>query len=247
MLKRLFKGALRARGYELTPIRPAPAETRPAASEAEEAWWTDLTLLVERTEAIPGMVTDECRKILYTLCYQQTDPGDVAEIGTWQGKSATFLAQAVKDSDNGVLHAIDHFQGNPGKSALYKVDRDDLSDLEAGFRRNLEALGLSDSVRIHNRSAAEAAKDIPDRSLRFLFIDGEHTKEAVERDLRDLWPKLRPGAIVVFDDYIKKFPGVVDVVTRLARGLRPPRGFAFQNTFVVMLPKKGLPKQPPLA
>lgn len=54
---------------------------------------------------------------------------------------------------------------------------------------------------IVRKFSAEAAADVPDRSLDFVYIDGNHVYDAVIEDLT-LWaPKVRAGGIVAGHDY----------------------------------------------
>lgn len=46
-----------------------------------------------------------------------------------------------------------------------------------------------------------AATAIADSSLDFVFIDADHTYEAVSADLAAWWPKVRPGGILSGHDY----------------------------------------------
>jgi hypothetical protein len=46
-----------------------------------------------------------------------------------------------------------------------------------------------------------AAKAIADSSLDFVFIDADHTYDAVTADLAAWWPKVRPGGILSGHDY----------------------------------------------
>ena len=45
----------------------------------------DIEILGKMSLCIPGMITPEAGKFLYSLCYMQDLKGDVVEIGSWQG------------------------------------------------------------------------------------------------------------------------------------------------------------------
>lgn len=49
--------------------------------------------------------------------------------------------------------------------------------------------------------SVEAARQAQTESLDFVFIDAEHTQEAVAEDLKCWWPAIKPGGIVVGKDY----------------------------------------------
>ena len=167
--------------------------------------------------SIPGMVSLEDGVLLYLLAYANPLPGDIVEIGCWQGRSTCFLARACKDTGNGIVRAIDHFKGNVGKEACFVVGRCDLSDLEANFRGNVERAGLDDRVRLYNMSSSNAVERYPKDflNLRMLFIDGDHRYECVREDIEYFSPALQPGGLMVLHDYHPDWPGVI----RAARDL----------------------------
>ncbi|HEX6535847.1 MAG TPA: class I SAM-dependent methyltransferase [Gemmatimonadaceae bacterium] len=196
---------------------------------------TSVDDLVRSAAPIPSMLSAEAGKFLYALCYMQTLPGDVVEIGSWQGYSTSFLARATRDSGNGSFFAIDHFRGNVGKEDRYVVGRADLSDLRSNFERNMRSLALWESVTLLDMPDEEAARRLEGHHLRFLFVDGDHTRAGVERDIRLFFPMLVPGAIAVFDDFSARFPGLVDALDHLLATTPVRRAFGYRNTLVVLV------------
>jgi predicted O-methyltransferase YrrM len=191
--------------------------------------------LVNQAEPIPRMLSAESGKFLYALCYMQELEGDVVEVGSWQGYSTSFLASAVRDSGNGTLYAIDHFRGNVGKEDRYRVGSDDLSDLRANFERNMTRLGLRERIELLDMPNDEAVQRLTGRNVRFLFVDGDHTREGVAKDIRLFRPLLLPGAIVVFDDFAARFPGVAEATDERLERTPARRAFSYRNTLVVQL------------
>jgi hypothetical protein len=57
---------------------------------------------------------------------------------------------------------------------------------------------------------------IPDGSVDAIFIDGDHSYEAVSKDLPFWWKKLRNGGWLLGDDYSYSFPGVIQAVNEFA-------------------------------
>jgi predicted O-methyltransferase YrrM len=171
---------------------------------------TTTPLMMGRFSEIPGMVTLRRGMYLYWLAYSCSVPGDIVEIGAWQGRATAFLAQACEDADSGVVHVVDTFGGNPGKEGLYAVEGVD--DLEAGFRSNMEMVGLSHRVEVYPHRSDSAIAEIRTKveSVRMVCIDGDHSFDAVSADLAAYGPLLAPGSLLVLDDYSARFPGVVD-------------------------------------
>lgn len=229
-MKKILKQMLHALGYEIRRVAAADPAAAPAALIPGIA---DFERLAQAAAGIPTMLGRQTAFSLYMLCYLQELRGDVVEIGCWQGYSTSFLANAVRDSGNGMLHAIDHFRGNTGKEQFYVVGRADLSDLRQGFENNLRRLGLWDSVRLLDMPNGEALRHLEGVKVRLLFIDGDHSKAGVENDIRLFFPLLQPGGIVVFDDFSPHFPGLVEAVSQLIATHRLERVFSYQNTLVL--------------
>ena len=56
-------------------------------------------------------------------------------------------------------------------------------------------------VVVHRETSIEAAPAVPDRSLDWVYVDGDHTYDAVRHDLEAWAPKLKPGGFLTGDDY----------------------------------------------
>lgn len=233
-MKNFLKQALHGLGYE---IRRVPASAPPAAPAAAPdaliPGTPDFERLAQAAADIPSMLGRQSAFALYLLCYLQELRGDVVEVGCWQGYSTSFLATAARDSHNGMLHAIDHFRGNAGKEQFYVVDRTDLSDLREGFESNLRRLGVWDSVHLLDMPNEEAVRHLEGVGVRMLFIDADHSKAGVEKDIRLFFPLVSPGGLVVFDDFSAHFPGLVEAVDRLIKTQHLERVCCYQNTLVL--------------
>jgi predicted O-methyltransferase YrrM len=235
-IKSIISKAFRRFGYSISRVPTFDGSYDPYCRiPLQSGKIVDLEALGNIALSIPGMIAPRSGQLLYTMCYLQALQGDVVEIGSWQGRSTSFLARAVKNSGNGHFYAIDHFRGNVGKEHFYVVNEDDLSDLEAGFQANMERIGLNDSIKLFNMSNEEACHHLEDSKVRFLFIDGDHTKEGVQKDLELFFPKLMPGAIIVFDDFRSSLTGLVEAVDEFMLKHSFARKLSYGNTLVLML------------
>jgi predicted O-methyltransferase YrrM len=119
-------------------------------------------------------------------------PRCVVEIGSAAGASTCFIAQALRENDEGRLWAID-----PHVRTEWN-DRG-AEDSHAQLVANLRALDLSSRVEIVRAFSHEAAARWRD-PIDLLFIDGDHSFEGVERDWRLFSPFVREFGFVVFHD-----------------------------------------------
>jgi len=234
-VKSLIKKVLNKFGLDIVKLEKVSSSDNPYSQLSKENYEIiDIEMLGKMSLTIPGMITPQAGKFLYTLCYMQSIEGDVVEIGSWQGRSSTFLARAVKESKNGNFYAIDHFGGNVGKESFYEVDGT-LNGLKDNFNHNISKFGLSDVVHLLDMRNTEAAKQLEENTIRFLFIDGDHTKEGVRRDIELFFPRLIKGSIVVFDDYFEGFPGLVEAVDELLAQYTFDKVFYHRHTLVMQL------------
>jgi predicted O-methyltransferase YrrM len=232
-----LNGALSKWGLKLTRL-PQIAGDGPYSALFNHRQTPDLDRLARSASRIPGMLSEETGKLLFALCYMQQIEGDVVEIGSWQGYSTSFLARAVAERGGpGRMFAVDHFRGNAGKESFYAAGKSDLSDLESNFRRNMQSLGLDESVTLLAMPNAQAVEKLRSEhaSVRFLFIDGDHSKKGVQTDVDLFFPLLKKHSIVVFDDCSADAPGVIEVIDELFRKNVCERAFAYSNTLVAML------------
>jgi nitrogen regulatory protein PII-like uncharacterized protein len=102
----------------------------------------------------------------------------VLEIGTWKGRSTAALAAGC----SGRVVTVDHFQGSPSEVETDQAEAL-TNDLFAEAVTNL--CGFV-NVEILRMSSMEAGERLAEERFDMVFIDGEHTEEAVRMDL-DLW------------------------------------------------------------
>ena len=74
-----------------------------------------------------------------------------------------------------------------------------------------------------------------DKIIRFLFIDGDHTKDGVKKDIELFFPRLVKGSIVVFDDYFEGFPGLLESVDEVLLNYNFSKIFYFRHTLVIKI------------
>lgn len=232
-MKNLVKQVVNKLGYKIERLDSLNSSDSPYCKYSKiKPNIIDLEKLGKMALTIPGMVTPESGKFLYMLCYMQDLEGDVVEIGSWQGRSTTFLARAVKESENGKFYAIDHFKGNPGKEQFYEVNGS-INRLKDNFIENISTFGLNDVVNLFDMDNMEAADKLKDTTIRFLFIDGDHSKEGVQKDIQLFFPRLTKGSIVVFDDYFDGFSGLVEAVDEILNSYDVERFFYYRHTLVI--------------
>jgi len=126
--------------------------------------------------------------------------GRCAEIGSWQGD---FAAQILATTDPAELHVIDPWvfttaYGRRWYGGLKATNQADMDAIHDSVRTRFAG---DPRVRIHRAASSVAAGSFPDRFFDWVYIDGNHYEEFVRADLRDYFPKVRPGGCLTGDDY----------------------------------------------
>ena len=144
-------------------------------------------------------------------------PAVLLEVGSWCGKSATYLGAAALETGATVI-SVDHHHGSEENQAGRDYFEADLVDPTDGrlntlphFQRQIASAGLEGVVvGVVGYSPAVAAWwRTP---LSFLFIDGGHGEEPAWADFRGWTPHLVVGGILA----------IHDVFENPADGGRPP-------------------------
>ncbi len=126
----------------------------------------------------------------------------IVEIGSYRGKSTCLLASASAGV-GGTVYAIDpHITTGDDAEGLYGR-----ADHEA-LLANLKRYGVDQRVVPIERMSIDARAAWGDKAIDFLWIDGDHTYEGIDADLRAWVGLVRPGGLIAAHDHRDQFPGV---------------------------------------
>lgn len=131
------------------------------------------------------------------------------EIGCWVGKSVIYLASKIRDlNKNAIVWAVDNWKG----ASCDGLDKTCLEKAAAGlplydeFIGNVDKCGVKNIIKsfrpgeVPDPVSSEAAKQFADQSCDLIFIDADHSYEAVKRDVLAWYPKLKPEGILAGHD-----------------------------------------------
>lgn len=115
---------------------------------------------------------------------RMTKPEVVVETGTHKGFSTLMIAQALKEN---------------GKGHLYTFDLKDY-----GVLKECEQFGMLPLVTFTKGDSAAGISSLSPRvkNIDFLWLDADHSTEAVIKELNAALPMLRRGTLVAFHDII---------------------------------------------
>jgi len=129
------------------------------------------------------------------------------EIGTWAGKSATYMAVEIINSGKKIkFDCIDTWEGSPEHMNFSEIIND---TLYSDFLKNIEP--VKENINPVKLDSIKASVLYADESLDFVFIDATHEYENVKNDINAWFPKVKRGGILAGHDY-PTWQGVVQAV-----------------------------------
>jgi hypothetical protein len=131
------------------------------------------------------------------LTHLRERPSEILEIGSWEGRSAIFFLEFLPQSR---LTCVDTFGGGMENHASPAESRE-IPLIEKRFDANLRSYGER-VEKIKARSVAALDRLTEARAtFDVTYIDGSHLRDDVMVDSLLAWPLLRPGGILIWDDY----------------------------------------------
>ena len=172
----------------------------------------------------------------------QVKPKLIVEIGTWLGGSAIHmggLLRAAGLNDSCIL-CVDTWLGS-SEHYLYPEARSTLKLVDGrptfydDFMQNVARHGLQDIILPFSITSAGAADVLSELKVApdLVYLDGDHSARAFRTDLDLYWDLLRPGGVLIGDDF--DWPGPQAQIIEFAY-LQKIEFTSFNNKFVVQKP-----------
>jgi predicted O-methyltransferase YrrM len=199
------------------------------------AEWPEVSREIDRAIAAPGAASGKVslggsinagdRRAIYSLI-RALRPERILEIGTHMGGSTLSIAAAMRRNEG----------EGAGDCSLTSVDLMDVHGAPDAYwkrhgfprspRDNISAFGMSEQVSFVTADSAVYFQTCTG-CFDFAFVDGDHSAEAVYRDVTSVLRHLRSDGVVVLHDYFpnerplwsdgKTIAGPCQAVERLRR------------------------------
>ncbi len=155
-------------------------------------------MLKAAARRIPGLRDLDARGRLLGLV---PTGGVCAEIGVWKG---AFTERVLRQSKPQAYHLIDPwaFQGDMPDRWYGGAIADGQEYMDAMHDDIQQRFGSLPNVSIHRSPSVNAASEFEDSSFDWVYIDGDHSYEAVLADLESYAPKVKPGGWLLGDDFL---------------------------------------------
>lgn len=156
--------------------------------------------IVKDALKIPGWLPFDDAFEIVRIAFNLPSDSVLVEIGTYFGRSAALLAGARKLVGNGRLHCIDPFDCSGDEfSVPYYLDAlrgSNFSSLRQAFESNIERLGLSTWIDVHQGTAVTEAIGW-ETPIDLLLLDGDQSP-AGARSAYNAWvDKLKVGGVII--------------------------------------------------
>ncbi|WP_243838732.1 class I SAM-dependent methyltransferase [Aeromicrobium yanjiei] len=178
-------------------------------SDVNPTFPDELARLVAATK---GFMPEDEGLALHAAALDYCAGGVSVEIGTYCGKSTIYLGHAASVRASAVV-SIDHHRGSEEQQPGWEYHDESTVDPELGLmdtlpfaRRAIASAGLEGVVVLMVGRSPLIARwwETP---VDLVFIDGGHTDEAAQADLRGWAPRVRLGGALVIHDV---FPDPAD-------------------------------------
>jgi predicted O-methyltransferase YrrM len=162
----------------------------------------------EAARDVPGFLMEAEARLLGTIAACAPAGGAIVEIGSFKGKSTVMLAKVAAHYGLGKIVAIDPHNFNNEELAGFKTDAEATSYRE--FLGNLEAAGVTGQVEVHRAYSTDVSPEW-NRTISFLWIDGDHSYKGAKADFDGFFPHVLPQGIVALHDALHEFSGPIRV------------------------------------
>ena len=149
--------------------------------------------LIQKIEKIKGWLAPDEAWQLYQLANKTHDKSVIVELGSYEGKSTTCLAEALLNKAGSRIISIDPHEGNDGWSGRGQ-------ETLSGFLTNIKdytAFVLPITEYSYNANKTWTTP------IHLLFIDAQHTYENVLRDFNEWHTHIIDGGVIVFHDALE--------------------------------------------
>jgi len=128
-------------------------------------------------DGVPGWMNDNELSWLSETAKQMDS---FVEIGSWKGRST----KALLENCAGTVYAIDHFRGGSGLT-------EEIAKTEDIYTQFIKNVGHFKNLQVLRMSSEEGISQFNGKKVDAVFIDGDHSRKAVRKDIEMWLPKCR--------------------------------------------------------
>ncbi len=137
-------------------------------------------------------------RLFKTIAWNAAHPSVIVEIGSFEGASACWILDNLMQHPDARLYCLDTFEGGIEHTAEQR------QSIEQRFRHNIALTGKAQQVETLVGRSDNGLVQLLSRGVQadFIYVDGSHQAADVLTDAVLAWKLLKPGGLLVFDDYL---------------------------------------------
>lgn len=140
------------------------------------------------------------RAALWTNILHDAGSKTVAEFGVWRGNFARRILETCPFIER--YYMVDPWAQLPDWNRAKNFQTENFEEI---FQEALSNTAFAaPKLSVLRGRTKDVIHHIPDQSLDFAYIDGDHTLRGVTIDLIKVLPKMKPGGIIGGDDFLPK-------------------------------------------
>jgi len=165
---------------------------------------------------------------IFESVMEAAKPSLIVEVGSWKGSSAIRMASLMRQwYIEGAIICVDTWLGGLDHISdpmapewdIARYRRHGYPFLYYQFLANVMHSGMQDYIVPFPNTSAIGARWLEKNGIPadMVYVDASHDEIDVYMDLVDYWKILRPGGVMLGDDWSNYWPGVVNAVTRFSQ------------------------------
>ena len=159
---------------------------------------------------------------IWSQLFEQLKPTRILEVGSYEGRSTTYIIENLANISDIEIHCIDsweggieHKKGGSWESNMTNIEARFSHNMKIAMSRSTHAVKLEIHKGLSSRELPKLASKNMQEYFDFIYVDGSHQAPDVLLDAVLGFQLLRVGGVMIFDDYLWQEP--------LAEGTDPIR------------------------
>lgn len=136
------------------------------------------------------------------------------EIGVYEGRALLWILEHITTHPSSTLTGIDLFASGEGIFQPKEVYKNP-NDFKQRYFHNIRSSGQESRIQTHIGFSQDVLKTLRKNHYDIIYIDGCHTLACTREDTTLSWARLKPGGILMIDDYSTEFPDVYQAAQEL--------------------------------
>ena len=163
----------------------------------------------------------DIHKAIWSQLLQQINPTRILEVGSYEGKSTTFMIENLANTKDLEIHCIDsweggieHKQGGSAESNMPEVETRFAHNVKIAIQNSSHIVKLEIHKGLSNKELPKLITSDMQNYFDLIYIDGSHQAPDVLLDAVLGFELLKTGGVMIFDDYLwqEPLPGGTDPI-----------------------------------